>query len=238
VSSADCPPLADRITKSLLGYGVIAGPFYVVTAAVQALCRDGFDPTRHAVSQLANGAFGWVQIVNFILTGIMTIAGAVGIGRALRPGRLARWAAALLAVYGLGLIAAGILRADPSDGFPPGTASGVARITWHGTGHLIAGGIGFACFVAAGFVIGAAFAGMNLVGWAWISRLVAFGFGAAFVFLATGAGGAVAYTLFTAAVIIAWAWLSATSAKLYPLVGTRTCPPGSSDSLPRSPASM
>ena len=90
MSSNECPPLADRITKSLLGYGVIAGPVYVVTAAIQALCRDGFDPTRHAVSQLANGAFGWVQIANFILTGAMTIAGAVGIGRASRPGRLAR----------------------------------------------------------------------------------------------------------------------------------------------------
>ena len=237
MSSTDCPPLADRITKSLLGYGVIAGPFYVVTFAVQAFCRDGFDPTRHAVSQLANGPFGWVQIVNFILTGIMTIAGAVGIGRALRPGRLAGWAAGLLTVYGLGLIAAGILRADPSDGLPPGTASGVARITWHGTGHIIAGGIGFTCFVAAGFVIGAALAGMN-VGWAWISRLVAFAFGAAFVFLASGAGGAVANTLFTAAMIIAWAWLSAVSAKLYPLVGTHAPTAGSNDSSPRSPASM
>lgn len=238
MSSIDCPPLADRITKSLLGYGVIAGPFYVVTAAVQAFCREGFDPTRHAVSQLANGTFGWVQIVNFILTGVMTIAGAVGIGRALRPGRLARWAAGLLTVYGLGLIAAGILRADPSDGFPPGTASGVARITWHGTGHIIAGGISFTCFVAAGFAIGAAFAGMNFTGWAWVSRLVAFVFGAAFVFLASGAGGAVANMLFFAAVIIAWAWLSAVSAKLYPLVGTHTRTAGSSDSSPRSPASM
>jgi hypothetical protein len=238
VSSTDCPPLADRITKSLLGYGIIAGPFYVVTAAVQALCRDGFDPTRHAVSQLANGAFGWVQIVNFILTGVMTIAGAVGIGRALRPGGLARWAAGLLTVYGVGLIAAGILRADPTDGFPPGTPSGAARITWHGTGHIIAGGLGFACFVAAGFVLGAAFAGMNFVGWAWISRLVAFAFGTAFVFLASGTGGAVANTLFTAAVIIAWAWLSAASAKLYPLAGTRMRTAGPNDSSPRSPASM
>lgn len=238
MNSTDCPPLADRITKSLLGYGIIAGPFYVVTAAVQAFCRDGFDPTRHAVSQLANGAFGWVQIVNFILTGAMTIAGAVGIGRALPPGRRARWAAGLLTAYGLALIAAGILRADPSDGFPPGTASGVARITWHGIGHIIAGGIGFTCFVAAGFVIGAAFAAMNLVGWAWISRLVAFVFGAAFVFLASGAGAAVANILFTAAVIIGWAWLSALCAKLYPLVDTRTRAGYSNDSSPRSPASV
>ena len=56
------PPLAERITKSLLGYGVIAGPIYVVTVAAQAATRNGFDPTRHAASQLANGDFGWIQI--------------------------------------------------------------------------------------------------------------------------------------------------------------------------------
>lgn len=58
VTTTDCPPLADRITKSLLGYGVIAGPIYVISVAAQAATRDGFDPTRHAASQLANGNLG------------------------------------------------------------------------------------------------------------------------------------------------------------------------------------
>ena len=35
-----------RITKSLLGYGVIAGPVYVVVSLAQALTRPGFDPAR------------------------------------------------------------------------------------------------------------------------------------------------------------------------------------------------
>src|SRR5882757_10385585 len=58
VTTTDCPPLPVRITKSLLGYGVIAGPIYVVVAAAQALTREGYDPTRHAVSQFSNGALG------------------------------------------------------------------------------------------------------------------------------------------------------------------------------------
>ncbi len=65
MTTTDCPPLPVRITKSLLGYGVIAGPIYVVVAAAQALTREGYDPTRHAVSQLSNGALGWIQIANF-----------------------------------------------------------------------------------------------------------------------------------------------------------------------------
>jgi hypothetical protein len=53
MSSRPCPPLQDRITKSLLGYGVIAGPIYVVVVALQAATRQGFDPARHEASLLA-----------------------------------------------------------------------------------------------------------------------------------------------------------------------------------------
>ena len=56
----DCAP-ADRVTKSLLGYGVIAGPIYVVVALAQAVTREGFDLARHQWSLLANGSNGWIQ---------------------------------------------------------------------------------------------------------------------------------------------------------------------------------
>ena len=54
---AGCTP-ESRITKSLLGYGVIAGPLYVIVALSQALTRDGFDLSRHAWSSLALGGPG------------------------------------------------------------------------------------------------------------------------------------------------------------------------------------
>src|SRR5687767_3725652 len=103
MTSTDCPPLRVRITNSLLGYGVIAGPIYVVVAAAQMFTRDGYDPTRHAVSQLSNGDLGWIQIANFLITGAMTIAAAVGVRRALGPGRRSAWASGLLGAYGLGV---------------------------------------------------------------------------------------------------------------------------------------
>ena len=81
MTTTDCPPLSERITKSLLGYGVIAGPIYVLVVAAQMATRDGFDPTRHAASQLANGEWGWIQIATFVVTGAMTIAAAVGVPR-------------------------------------------------------------------------------------------------------------------------------------------------------------
>ena len=147
MTTTDCPPLPVRITKSLLGYGVIAGPIYVLAVAVQMATRDGFDPTRHAASQLANGDLGWIQIATFLVTGAMTIAAAVGVRRALGPGRLSAWVSGLLGVYGAGLVAAGIFRADPSDGFPPGTPPGMGEVSWHGLAHFTVAGIGFACLV-------------------------------------------------------------------------------------------
>jgi hypothetical protein len=216
MTTTDCPPLADRITKSLLGYGVIAGPSYVVVAAAQAALRPGFDPTRHAISQLENGDFGWVQTVNFLLVGAMVMAAGVGVGRALRPGRLA---GGLLVGYGLGLFGAGVLHADPSDGFPPGTPPGAGVVSWHGIGHLVVASLGFTCFVAFGFVIANAFARRGMRGWAWSARLTAVVFAVSFVALASGSGGSAAIIAFTVAVVWGWAWLSAVSVKLYRSVG-------------------
>ena len=215
--TSTCPPLADRITKSLLGYGVIAGPIYVIAVAVQEATRDGFDPTRHAASQLANGDFGWIQTATFFVVGAMTIAAAVGIRRALGAGRASAWAAGLIGAYGAGLLAAGVFRADPSDGFPPGTPPGVGAPSWHGIAHFAAAGIGFICLVAGCFVLASLFARADERGWAWFSRFAGAFFAAAFAFMASGFGAAI--LLFTAAVVVVWAWLTAVSVKLYKAVG-------------------
>jgi hypothetical protein len=52
-------------------------------------------------------------------------------------------------------------------------------------------------------------------GWAWFSRITAVVFAVGFAALASGSGGAAAILAFTAAVVLAWAWLSAVSVKLY-----------------------
>jgi hypothetical membrane protein len=220
MTTVDCPPLPIRITKSLLGYGVIAGPIYVLVVAFQMALRDGFDPTRHAASQLANGDLGWIQIATFVLTGAMTIAAALGVRRALGPGRLSAWASALLGVYGGALVVAGIFRADPSDGFPPGTPSGVGEVSWHGLAHFAAAGLGFACLVAACFVLAAWFARRGQSSWAWFSRITGVVFAASFLALSSGSGGAATILVFTAAVVLVWVWLTAISAHLYRGAGT------------------
>jgi hypothetical membrane protein len=215
--SFGCSP-AERVTKSLLGYGVIAGPVYVSVALAQAFTRNGFDLTRHPWSMLANGEHGWIQVANFVVTGLMVIAFAVGLGRALAPGAGARWAPRLVAAYGVSLIAAGIFRADPGLGFPVGTAPGPGPITTPGLLHFAAGAIGFTCLAIAGFVVARRFRAEGRPGWARYSQVTATVFLAGFVMVAAGGGARIANLGFTAAVILIWAWMTAVALNRYGIV--------------------
>lgn len=217
ITSSDTRTAHDRAssaTKRLLAIGVTAGPFYVLVSLAQALTRDGFDLTRHSWSLLANGDLGWIQIMNFILTGLMVSAFAVGLRRALRPGVGSIWAPRLVAAYGISLIAAGVLRADPGSGFPPGTPEGPGEVSWHGLGHLAAGAIGFFCLVAACFVVARRLARDGRRGAAIVSRIIGVAFLAGFAGVASGAGGATV-PAFAGSVVLVWAWLSALAAHLY-----------------------
>lgn len=69
-------------TDRLVAGGVVAGPLFLAVWAVQAFTREGFDPGRHPISLLALGGAGWVQIANFVLTGSLYVAAAVGLKRA------------------------------------------------------------------------------------------------------------------------------------------------------------
>lgn len=208
VAARTCDPRTS-VTRSLLGYGVIAGPVYVGVSLTEALTRDGFDLTRHAWSLLANGDLGWIHIADFALTGLMTIAFAVGLHRSLGGG----WAPRLVGAYGASLLAAGAFRADPAQGFPRGVPGG--EVTWHGLAHLAAGGVGFTCLVAACFVLGRRLAAGGAAGWAWFSRATGVLFGAGFLAVASGSGAAWATVAFTAAVVLSWAWISALAVRLY-----------------------
>lgn len=219
ITETTCPPLADRITKSLLGYGVLAGPVYVVSVAVQAAFREGFDPTRHAASQLANGDLGWIQVATFVISGAMTVAAAVGMRRALGAGRASAWASTLIALFGGGLVVAGVFKADPSDGFPVGTPPGMSDPSWHGLVHFAVAGVAFSCLIAGCLVVARRFSRDRERGWAWFSGVTAVFFGASFAYMASGSVGAAAILSFTAAVVLVWAWLAAVSVKLYRAVG-------------------
>jgi len=210
------------VTRTLLAYGVIAGPLYVLVSLTEALTRDRFDFARHAWSLLSNGDLGWIHITNLVVSGLMTIAFAVGLRRALSPGRGATWAPRLIGAYGASMVSAGIFRADPALGFPAGTPDSASEVSWHGMLHFASGGVGFPCLVVACLLIARRFAAEGRRGWAAYSRATGVLFLAGFAAMVAGAGSAWSILAFTAAIILACTWVSALAAHLYRHAARRT----------------
>lgn len=203
------------VTRSLIGYGVIAGPFYVLVSLAEALTREGFDLTRHPWSLLSNGDLGWIHIANLVLTGVMTVAFAVGMRRALRPGPASAWAPRLAGVYGAALVGSGVFPADPALGFPAGTPEGPAAVSWHGLLHFVLGGIGFTCLITVCLIVARRFTADGRRGWAAFSRITGVLLLTGFAGVASGATGVLINTAFTFAVILGWSWTSALAVRLY-----------------------
>jgi hypothetical protein len=65
------PTLAEKITKSLLGYGVVAGAVFEASVLIQGITRHGFRLAHDDASLLANGPLGWIQIVTFLLAALV-----------------------------------------------------------------------------------------------------------------------------------------------------------------------
>jgi hypothetical protein len=192
--------------RTLLTYGIVAGPIYMIVGLIQMAIRPGFDIRRHPLSLLSNGEMGWIQIANFLITGALLVAGAVGLKRTLRSGRGRTWAPLMLGLYGLGLIGAGIFSADPALGFPPGTPADNNPISSHGLMHFVVGTFGFAGFVATCFIFARRFKDLQETGWSRYSLLTGLLFLAAFGGIASGARGASPY--FAIAVAFGLVWLS------------------------------
>jgi hypothetical protein len=196
-------------TQTLLAGGIAAGPLYVGIGTAEVFLRPGFDIRRHALSLMSNGDLGWIQIASFIASGALVIAGAVGMRRSLRGQSGGLWGPALLALYGLGLIAAGCFVADPMDGFPIGTPLGPPVVTtWHGPLHFMAGGIGFVGLIGACLVFARHFASGRQSGWAAFSLATGVLFLASFASIASGSKQHWVVPAFTVAVLLAWTWLS------------------------------
>jgi len=137
----------------LLACGILAGPLFVGVALVQAFTRPGFDFERHALSLLSLGDLGWIQVANFLVSGLLTVLFAVGLRKGLNHGRAGTWGPALVAIYGAGTFAAGLFSTDPSVGFPPGAPAGLPEgLSWHAILHGVSFFVAFASLVAACFV--------------------------------------------------------------------------------------
>lgn len=200
------------VTRSMLGYGVLAGPFFLVFGLTLALTRDGFDLSEHALSLLTLGENGWLQSLNFVLSGAMMLVAAAGFHRALRDsGRPA--IARLIGVYGASLIAAAIFEPDAADDFPVAGASSEATLS--GVLHLAAGAIGFLSLAAAALLLARWLDDRGQDRAAGRSRLAAATVVLGFLAGAALSAGPAGVLLLWVAVLATWGWLAWASVCVY-----------------------
>lgn len=140
-----------RPLNPLLAAGVVAGPFFMLVATIQEVTRPGFHPLRCQVSHLAIGNAGWVQALNFLVTGALVLAFAFGLRQALRLHKLLP---ALVGLMGIGLIAATFFATEPGYGCPSGPLSVPPGVTINGPVHDSAAGFVYIGFLVAGLLCG------------------------------------------------------------------------------------
>ena len=210
-SSSGSPPTVTNGTRVLLACGVVAGPLFLAVAVLQALTRQGFDLGRHPLSLLSLGELGWIQIANFVVAGLLTVAFAVGLRRMLHPGRGARWGPLLIGVYGVGLIGGGVFVTDAGAGFPPGAPAGAPeQLSWHGMLHDASHLLAFLSLTAACFVFARRFAGLGQRGWATYCVAT----GVALLGLLAWPDQDTVVVQLAVAIVLGWTWLSALAAQL------------------------
>jgi hypothetical membrane protein len=216
--TADLPPAGaapgTTRSKALLACGAIAGPLFTAAWIVEGATRAGYDPLRHPVSSLELDGYGWTQQANFVVAGLLTLAYAVGLRRALRPLGGSRWGPLLVAAHGIGLLGAGIFVTDPVSGYPPGTPDhlqsyGSAHAALHdlfSVGTFV--GLPIACLVLA-----RRFAGWGERGWAIYSAATGLVFVALFVLTSIAFNQVEPLVQFggllqRATVTVGWTWLA------------------------------
>ena len=163
--------------------GLLPGPIFVVSFVIQGALRPGYDPLRHPVSALSLGPGGWVQMVTFWLTGLLVIAFAIGLRRV----DIGRATPILLAIVGLGFLAAGFFACDPISGYPVGSPIPAPR-TPHGIAHDLFSTPVFTVLPAAMIVMARHFHRAGDRVWTLLSAAAAPVFFACFVLASVGFG--------------------------------------------------
>jgi Protein of unknown function (DUF998) len=132
--------------RKLAAWAGILGPaIFVATFTIEGWLRAGYNPLSTYVSALSLGPRGWIQMLNFLLLGLLLLFFSFGVAAEFPSGKASRWGVILLMVMGILFLISGPFVMDPM-----GTPQ--TQVTVHGTIHGIAGAIVFllmpiSCFV-------------------------------------------------------------------------------------------
>ncbi|MFI7495081.1 DUF998 domain-containing protein [Kocuria sp. M4R2S49] len=123
--------------RAVLAWAGIIGPvLFTATYMAQEVVRRGeYSPMAEPISALEVGPYGWVQQLNFVVFGVLTIGYALGLHIGVEHARFGAAGPGLLVLSGIGLVLAAVfpLRQDPAgETFDPG-------------GHAVSGAMFFSC---------------------------------------------------------------------------------------------
>jgi hypothetical protein len=125
--------------------GMIGPPLFVAIFTLEGWLRPGYHPLGMFVSELSLGPRGWIQIVNFVVFGVLLLVFTRGVAAEFQSGKASRAGPILLTIIGIGFLASGPFVMDPVT-----TLRG--QMSLHGKLHGLFGALVFSlspvsCFV-------------------------------------------------------------------------------------------
>jgi hypothetical protein len=148
-----------------------------------------------------------VQIANFVIGGLLVIAGALGVRRVLRASKGRFWGSLLLGVFGLCQVGAGVFVTDP--------IRSPTNMTFHGTMHLAFGGIGFTALMVTCFVFVRTFASLRQQAWAVFCAITGLLFLVAFLSAGRPSQSRISIQFFLNLIfVLEWVWISLVAMRL------------------------
>ncbi len=138
-------PLTIHQRQFIAWAGIIGAFLFVTVFTLEGWLRPGYNPLAMYVSDLSLGTRGWIQMVNFVVFGILLLIFTRAVAAEFQNGKASRGGVILLTIIAISYFASGPLVTDPI-GTP------LNQVTLHGTLHGIFGAIVFllmptSCFV-------------------------------------------------------------------------------------------
>ena len=125
--------------------GMIGSILFVAIFTLEGWLRSGYNPLGMFVSELSLGPGGWIQIVNFIVFGVLLLVFTWGVVDEFRDEKMSRAGLIILAIIGISFFVSGPFVMDPATTIPN-------LISWHGRLHSLFGALVFSlspisCFI-------------------------------------------------------------------------------------------
>jgi hypothetical protein len=145
--SASTTPVGARRLKVLAAVAIVGLASFAASASLLPLLSE-YGLVADYISELAIGRYGYLQTVAFFAAGLGTLALAWGIREATKGSWGSRLGSALVGLYGVGIVLAGIFPTDEID--PAGHA---VSPTSAGTVHFVVSILAFVLGIAGVFVL-------------------------------------------------------------------------------------